>query len=168
MQLKEIDKDRYSKHFKQLFIGITVLMLVIALGSSQLLIALIGGEEGSNFLLNLIGVAIAGVVCGSLLRRYKEHPWMYELIYVWELKQQLNQIYRKQKAIRAAMEDGDPDAMTVMHFSYQGSKQLYELDNNTITMDELNRDIDALEALSARYQVTLSLDNYRPALLERF
>lgn len=168
MQLKEIDKARYSKHFKQMFVGVCLVMLTIALLSSQVLIALIGGEDGSNFWLNLIGVVIAAFVTGSLIRSYKNHPWMYELIYVWELKQQLNRIYRKQKAIKAAMEEGDRDAMVIMNFSYQGSKQLYTLDDNTITMDELNRSIEALDILCARYQITLSLDEYKEELLEKY
>jgi len=168
MQLKEIDKARYSKHFKQMFVGVCVLMLTIALLSSQLLIALMGGEEGSNFWLNLIGVVIAAVVTGSLIRSYKDHPWMYELIYVWQLKQQLNLIYRKQKAIKAAMEEGDREAMVIMNFSYHGSRQLYQLDDNTITMEELNRSMDELDQLLARYQLEISLEEYRSELLERF
>lgn len=168
MQLKEIDKERYSKHFKQMFIGVSVLMLIIAVGSSQLMIELIGGEEGSNFWLNLAGVVIAAFITGSLIRRYKNHPWMYELIYVWELKQQLNRIYRKQKAVKAAMQDGNHDAMVIMNFSYQGSKQLYHLDNNTITMDELNAAIRELDSLKEQHNVELSLDDYNPSLLDQF
>jgi len=168
MQLKEIDKERYSKHFKQLFIGVVLLMLIVGVGSGQLLILLFTDGEGTHTLLNAIGVLIAALITGSLLRRYKEHPFMYELLYVWELKQQLNKIYRKQKAIKAAMEEGDRDAMVIMNFSYQGSKQLYHLDNNTLTMEELNRSIVELEKLLEQYQYQITLEEYRQELLERF
>ena len=168
MQLKEIDKERYSKHFKQLFIGVVLLMLIVGVGSGQLLILLFTDGEGTHTLLNAIGVLTAALITGSLLRRYKEHPFMYELLYVWELKQQLNKIYRKQKAIKAAMEEGDRDAMVIMNFSYQGSKQLYHLDNNTLTMEELNRSIVELEKLLEQYQYQITLEEYRQELLERF
>lgn len=168
MQLEEIDKQRYSKHFKQLFIGASVLMLSIALVVSQLLIMLTGSQEGANFALNATGAATAAVVAGYLIRRYRHHPWMYELMYVWQLKQALNRIYRKQKAIKAAMQEGNRDAMVIMNFSYQGSKQLYHLDNNTITMDELNKAITELSSLLEQHQFSIELTEYRPELLDPF
>ena len=62
---------------------------------------------------------------------------MVEVVYVWDLKQQLNKIRRKQRKIEAAIENNDKDAMIIMNFMLHGSKQLYELDDNTITMDDL-------------------------------
>lgn len=168
MQLKEIDKQRYSKHFKQLFIGASVVMLSIALVVSQLLIMLTGNPEGSNFALNAAGAVTAAVVAGYLVRHYRHHPWMYELMYVWQLKQELNRIYRKQKAIKAAMQEGNRTAMIIMNFSYKGSKQLYQLDNNTITMDELNNAMTVLNNLIEEHQFTIELADYRPELLEQF
>ncbi len=168
MQLKEIDKERYSKRFKQLFIGASVVMLSIALVVSQLLILLAGNPEGANFALNAAGAATAAVVAGYLIRRYRHGPWMYELMYVWQLKQELNRIYRKQKAVKAAMQEGNRDAMVIMNFSYQGSKQLYHLDNNTITMDELNKAVTELSALIEQHPFSVELTDYQPELLEQF
>ncbi len=168
MQLKDIDKQRYSKHFKQLFIGVSVLMLSIALVVSQLLMLLTNSTGDSNFALNVAGAASAAIVAGYLIRRYRHHPWMYELMYVWQLKQALNRIYRKQKAIKAAMQEGNRDAMVIMNFSYQGSKQLYHLDNNTITMDELNKAITELSNLLEQHQFSIEITDYRPELLDQF
>ncbi|MBY4678043.1 DUF3087 domain-containing protein [Marinobacterium arenosum] len=168
MQLQQIDKDTYSKHYKLLFIGVAGLMLAVALGSSTLMIQLFTDGEGSHFWLNLAGVVIAALATGSILRRYRHHPFMHELLYVWQLKQQLNKIYRKQKAIKSAVEAGDRDAMVIMHFNYQGSRQLYLLDNNTLTLEELDRSIAELDATLQRHGIEVSLEEYRPELLDKF
>lgn len=168
MQLQQIDKERYSKHFKLVFVGVVALLLAVALPTSTLLIYLFTDGEGSHFWLNLFGVVVAALVTGSVLRRYRQHSFMYEVMYVWDLKQLLNKIYRKQSKLKAAMADGDTDAMQIMNFSYQGSRQLWELDNNTLTMEELNRAVEELDVLAARYQVSLDLEKFSPELLENF
>ncbi len=168
MQLQEIDKARYSKHFKMVFVAVAVVLLVISLAVSTLLIAFLTDGQGSHFWLNLAGVGVAGLITGSLLRHYRQHPFMFEVMYVWDLKQVLNKIYRKQKQIKAAMAEGNTDAMQIMNFSYQGSKQLYLLDNNTLTMDELNKSITELDALAEDYRVALDTERFNPAMLDAF
>ncbi|WP_299201600.1 DUF3087 family protein [uncultured Amphritea sp.] len=168
MQLKQINKERYAKHYKQIMIGAVVVVAAIALTLSTLLIQLIGNPEGSNFWLNLSGVVVGGVVVLSLLRRYREHDYMYEVVYVWELKQMLNKIYRKQKKIMAAVETGDREAMVIMNWSYNGSEQLYNLDNNTITMDDLHRSKKALEQTIEKSGFTVTMEDFQPAMLDKF
>lgn len=168
MQLQDINKERYSKHFKLVFVMVAVVLLVVSLSVSTVLIQLFTDGEGSHFWLNLFGVAVAALVTGSLLRRYRSHEFMFEVMYVWDLKQVLNKIYRKQKQLKEAMAEGNTDAMQIMNFSYQGSKQLYQLDNNTLTMDELNKAITELDELAARYNVELNLDKFSPDMLESF
>jgi len=69
-------------------------------------------------------------ICYATVYRLRDHPFMDELVYVWNLKKQLNLIYRKQHRIEPLIEDDNVDAMVVMNYMYQGSKQLYELDDN--------------------------------------
>lgn len=169
MKLEQIDKSRYDKHFKLLFLMIVVVMLAIALLSSTLLIHLLGnpGQEG-NFIFNLFGVVIAAVFIGSMLRRYHKHPFMYELVYVWQLKKQLNQIQRKKQSLLNAVKDDQLDAIIAMYFFYHGSKQLYELDNNTITMEELNSDLATLDTRIAQLNLSVTTDMYTEKLLTQF
>ncbi|WP_261844756.1 DUF3087 domain-containing protein [Aliamphritea ceti] len=168
MQLQEIDKERYSKHYKIVFVAVAVVLLVVSLTVSTVLIQVFTDGDGSHFWLNLSGVAVAALVVGSLLRRYRRDVFMFEVMYVWDLKQMLNKIYRKQAKIKAAMAEGNADAMQIMNFSYQGSKQLYLLDNNTLTMEELNKSMTELDALAEDFRITLALEQFNPAMLEAF
>ncbi len=168
MQLKQINKERYAKHYKQIMIGVVILLAVIALSVSTLLIQLVGNPDGSNFWFNVTGVVAGAVVVVSLLQRYREHEYMYEVIYVWDLKQMLNKIYRKQKKIKAAIETGDRDAMVIMNWSYNGSEQLYNLDNNTITMEDLHRSMRELEQTIENHGFTVSTEDFRPEMLDKY
>jgi tRNA/tmRNA/rRNA uracil-C5-methylase (TrmA/RlmC/RlmD family) len=84
------------------------------------------------------------------------------------LKQTLNKIYRQQAKITPRMQNGEAKALLVMNFYYQGSKQLYQLDNNTITMEELNQKIQDLDALLEKHQVSVSLEEFNVQLLSDF
>lgn len=168
MQLKEINKIRYSKHYKIIFACIAFVLLVIAPGTSALFISLFSNPEGSYFFHNLAGVVVGVAIVAFVLHKFRQHPYMYEVVYVWNLKQQLNRIRRKQRKIEAAIENNDKDAMIIMNFMHRGSKQLYELDNNTITMEELLRKIQTHDERMQTAGVSLSTDSYNPTMLERF
>ncbi|WP_290699148.1 DUF3087 family protein [Amphritea sp.] len=168
MQLKQINKERYAKHYKYLMVGIVVVLAVIALSISTILIQLFGNADGDNFWLNLTGVAIGGVVILTLLRKNRDHEFMYEVIYVWDLKQMLNRIYRKQKHIKAAIEIGDQDAMVIMNWSYNGSEQLYNLDNNTITMEDLHRAMRELQQTIEQSGFSISTEDFKPQMLDKY
>ena len=137
MQLKEIDKNRYKKHYRIIFAGIAFILLVVAPATSALFIHLFSNPEGSYFFHNLAGVLVGVAIVTFSLNKFRQHPFMVEIMYVWYLKQQLNKIHRKQKKIEAAVEGNNKDTMNIMNFMLYGSKQLYELDDNTITMDDL-------------------------------
>lgn len=168
MQLREIDKTRYRKHLRVVFAGIVAVMIIIALSTSAVLIRLFSTPDESHFMLNLAGVVIAALFVGFLLTKLRRHPYMTEVVYVWDLKQQLNRIYRKQRKVEAAVETGDPDAMIIMNYLYRGSKQLYLLDDNTITMNDLAINMQALENRMEAAGLSLSTDAYDPSMLDRF
>lgn len=168
MTLEQISKPRYRKHFNRLMVAVIIAMFALALGVAQLLILLFPNETGSHFVHNISGVITAGLVIASLIYKYRHHPAMYEILYVWNLKQQLNRIYRKQRKILVSVGEGDRDAMVIMNFSYQGSQQLYTLDDNTVTMEELNKSLEELQATIKEHNYDVELDDYRPSLLEKF
>jgi Protein of unknown function (DUF3087) len=168
MQLREIDKTRYRKHLKVVFASMAAVLIIIALSTSALLIYLFSNPESSHFMHNLAGVVIAAAFVGFLLTKLRQHPFMIEVVYVWDLKQQLNRINRKQRKIEAAVEEDDHDAMIIINYLYRGSKQLYLLDDNTITMEDLAIKIQALDSRMEAAGLSLSTDSYDPSMLDRF
>ena len=168
MQLRSIDKARYSRHYKIVFVLIVSALIVISLATSSLLIHYFSTPEASHFIHNLAGVVVAVMVVSFIVFQMRGHPFMDEVVYVWNLKQQLNRIYRKQRKIEPLIEDNNLDAMVIMNFMYQGSKQLYELDDNTITMDDLAIKIQALDVQLKAAGLALTTAQYDPSMLERF
>ena len=168
MQLREIDKARYRKHLRMVFAGIVAALLVITLGASTLFIYFFSSPEATHFWHNLAGVIAAAAIVIFVLNKLRQHPFMFEVVYVWDLKQQLNRIYRKQHKIEALVENNDHDAMIIMNFMYRGSKQLYELDDNTITMGALLSKIRILDKRMEASGLSLSTDLYDPVMLGRF
>jgi len=168
MQLKEIDKTRYRKHLKVVFTGIASTLVIITLGVSNLLIYLLSNPEKAYFYHNLASVAVAAVIVAIVLNKFRQHPYMLEVVYVWDLKQQLNRIHRKLRKIEAAVENNDNDAMTIMNFMHRGSKQLYELDDNTITISDLLRKIHVLDERMEAAGLSLSTELFDPEMLKRF
>ena len=168
MQLIEIDKTRYRKHLKIVFAGIVAALIIVTLGASTLFIYFFSVPEASHFFHNLAGVVAAAAFVIFVLNKLRQHPFMYEVVYVWDLKQQLNRIHRKQRKIEAAVEEGDHDAMIIMNYLYRGSKQLYLLDDNTITMEDLAIKIQAFDSRLEAAGLSLSTDSYDPSMLDRF
>ena len=168
MQLREINKIRYRKHYRMVFGGIAIVLLIIGPAISASFISLFSNPEASYLFHNMAGVVIAAAIVAFVLNKFRQHPYMYEVVYVWDLKQQLNRIHRKQRKIEAAIENNDKDAMIIMTFMLHGSKQLYELDDNTITMEDLLIKIQAHDKRIEEAGLSSSTDSYNPTMLERF
>ena len=168
MKLRQIDKNRYRKNYKIVFAAIVIALIAISLVSSTLLISWLSSPDESHFILNLAGVLVAGLLVLYALYRYRYHPFMDELVYVWSLKKQLNLIYRKQHKIEPLIEDHNVDAMVIMNYMYQGSKQLYELDDNTITLSDLAIKSRHLNTKLEEKELTLTTDDYHSGLLAQF
>ncbi len=165
MKLQEIDKSRYRKHLNRVIAALIVSLMVMALSFGQLLIMLLGGD-GDHFIFNLSGVVLAGGLCLWVLNRFRQHEFMTEVVYVWELKQGLNKIYRKLRKIEEAKEDGDLNA--ILNFYYAASSQLFKLDDNTITMDSLQLEVNKLQQLIEDKGLNVKVEDYRPSMLEAF
>lgn len=153
MQIQKINKERYNKHVKITFFAICIFMLLTSLTISTLLIQSVGSSDGSNFWLNVAGVIAAAVALVFILKHYKQHPFLTEVVYVRELKSHMNRIYRKQNKLKAAAQTGDKTAISILDYSYRASRYVYELDNNTLTISELTQAHNELLALAEKYQV---------------
>ena len=167
MKLREIDKQRYSKRYKIVFAVIVIELIVVSIASSTLLISWFSTPEETHLILNLTGVVFAAFLASYVLYRFRNHPFMEEMVYVWNLKKQLNQIYRKQHKIEPLIEDNNVDAMIIMNYMYHGSKQLYELDDNTITLSNLAAKSRLLDAKIEELNIKLTTDDYHPDLLRQ-
>lgn len=171
MQLQQIDKVRYRKHLNMASVLATAVLIVFALIYGQILIHFFAPADGNNFKLNLVGVILGVISLLMVFNLVRRHPYLTEVMYVWDLKQANNQIYRKLHHIKSALADSDNtniDAITILNYYYAASKQQYNLDNNTLTMEGLTADIAKVEQLIVENNLTISVDDYKPELLKQF
>jgi hypothetical protein len=169
MQLLDINKSRYRKHLNIVIVALIISLMSLALLFGQGFIALLSSPEGDNFVLNLAGVIMAAVLCIAVVWSVRSHHFMSEVVYVWQLKQVLNRIYRKHRKIeQAAFEQDNKEAMIILNFYYQASMQLYKLDDNTITLESLQERMDKLENHLQADSLVVKIDDYREELLVQF
>ncbi|MFC5077839.1 hypothetical protein VTH8203_02402 [Vibrio thalassae] len=168
MKLQAIDKQLYRSRLNIVMVACIATLAISSLAISQALIYLFPSPSGSNFHWNLLGVIVGAIGLVLVLLKLKTHPKMREVVYVWELKQTLNLIYRKNRKLLAAAEKGNADAMLALQFSYEGSRQLWQLDDNTITMSSLNTAQANLNQWAQKYGVTIDINDYDSAILKQF
>ncbi len=171
MKLIDIDKATYRKHANIVIGCFIVSLVVLSLSVSYGLIAFFGevpaeGEPTGNFRFNLIGVVVAALICASILYKLRHHPFLSEVYYVWRIKQLNNRIYRKLKKVKAAAETNDKNALACLMFYYAALKQVYLLDDNTLTMSPLERDIIQLNQKAGFLELELTVDDFSPEWLK--
>ena len=168
MKLQTIDKAVYRKRLNIALVSCVAILLITSLSVSNILIALLGSDvEGENFWWNVWGViAGAGVIVG-LFKLVAAKPFMAEINYVRSLKKEMNRIYRSSKKLQLALEANDQNAITISYFNLRASKQVYQLDNNTLTMDELNEKIRVLDETIKSLGLNISVEDYNPNLLNQ-
>jgi hypothetical protein len=167
MILQNIDKTTYRKNLNKVIACTVVALLVIALGLSSLLIHLIGKDDEPNFILNLIGVCVSAGVVGTVLYRIRLSPFMSEVVYVWHLKQEINAIYRQSAKLKPALERNNRNALIVAYYNFKASIQLYELDDNDLTLSSIREDLLALEEKIQELGMEISTDDYHRGLLKQ-
>jgi uncharacterized membrane protein len=168
MQLKTIDKQLYRSRLNFIIVICIAVLAALSLSISQVLIQLWPSESGSHFSWNLLGVIVAAIIVVVTLLKLKTHPKMHEVAYVWDLKQELNRIYRKNRKLLAAAKEGSADAMLALQFSYEGSRQLWQLDDNTITISSLNTAQTQLDNWANEFNIQLDIRLYHRDLLNQF
>jgi hypothetical protein len=182
MKLQDIDKKTYRSKLNQVIIGFIITLAVLAIAFGAVLIAVFSdplaldsikvtveeGQQSSNFKYNFLGVILALLACAGILQRLKDQPFFYEIYYIWQLKQVHNIIYRRLKKIKKSSVEGDENALIILTFYYASLKQLYILDDNTITMSSLNSDISKLETLIVEQDKDVSIEQFTQALLSSY
>lgn len=179
MKLKKIDKDTYRQRLKVIIIAFIATFAALSVLLGSLLIMWFGVSiepdqvteaSPSNFKFNLMGVVIALFICGAILHRLREHALFNEVYYVWQVKQTQNLIYRKLNKIKsAAFEQSEPQALLILDYYYASLVQVYQLDDNTLTMSTVNNDYqkvkDALDNVNLKADEEKSFDK---STLERY
>ncbi|MCG9713910.1 DUF3087 domain-containing protein [Shewanella insulae] len=174
MKLIEVDKGRYRQHLNRVIAGFIASLAVLSLLCGQLLIALFGnqavvsGESTGNLHLNFLGVLLGFAICawGLYLQRHREY--FREIYYVSRLKALQNRIYRKFKDIKQAGEGNDIDALTIMVFYFSSQKLVYLLDDNTLTLSQVDKELEAIKARIAALGLNIGPEDFDESLLEKF
>lgn len=171
MQIENIDKSMYKKRLNLITISLIAALAVISIGVSSILIAQFGSETVSggstgNFHLNVIGVVIAAIGCSIAMFYLKHTPYFKEVYYVWRLKIVQNKIYRKLKDIKKRADENDSKAIVVLFFYYRSLEQVYTLDNNTLTLPELKKNITRLDEQIDSLGIKVSLEDFDIRLLD--
>ncbi|MEI6894185.1 MAG: DUF3087 family protein [Colwellia sp.] len=182
MQLIDIDKVRYRKHLNIIIVGFIGSLLVLSLLFGSLLISLfsnlaevdvlvqaasneIGAEPESNFRYNLLGVILALLANAAILHSTKNSHFFTEVYYVWRLKQIQNSVYRKIKKIKLAAEKGDEKALIILVFYYESQIKVYQLDDNTITLESIHKALQQVNDKITEHGLTVTSDQFDKSII---
>ncbi|MCL1141099.1 DUF3087 domain-containing protein [Shewanella gaetbuli] len=174
MKLRQVDKPQYRKVSNQVQFGLIAILAISSVIFGQILIALLGnatvevGQPTGNFYFNFGGVILGLMLCTFVVKHFREKPQYADVFYVWQLKQLQNKIFRKLNAVQAGAADNDVKALTILCFYYQSLALVYELDNNTLTMSEVNKQLAQLKQQIDDHNLTVNVDEFEPALLADF
>jgi hypothetical protein len=168
MQLIKIDKQRYRRHLNITIAVCIVCLIVGSLGIAQLLIGIFPTQSGSHFHWNFLGVVISTVAIGLVLHCLRSQDFMREVVYVWNLKQALNKINRKMRPLQVAATEGNESALLTLLFSCAGSRLLWQLDDNTLVIDELMTEQARVDSLVNQYNLHLDVNDYTESILDQF
>ncbi|OQQ09501.1 medium chain reductase/dehydrogenase [Vibrio splendidus] len=174
MKLQKINKEEYRKKMNLLLVSLVGSLALFAIVFGTILIELFGaatsitGESTGNFHLNVLGVILSVALNAFIASRVKGHEYFKEALYVWNLKQIHNQIYRKLKRIQPKAEQGDRDALTILYFYYTTQKQVYDLDNNTLTIKTVQQSLDNIVELSDKWSIELDIEAFSKDLIAKF
>jgi hypothetical protein len=168
MTLKPIDKALYRKTLSKVMGGLAFILIASSIGIGQLFILMFGDGSGENFKFNLYGVVVSLLLTLGVLNILKRYPIMDDVLYVWHLKQALNKIYNKLNKIQIAAAENDINAMTIMQYYFEASIQVYNLDDNTLTMSTLVADQEKLKQRIKDNNLTISINDYEESLLKNY
>lgn len=182
MKLKEINKLVYRANLNKVIISFVITLALLSLVFGQILIYFFAdvstnisgttdnttAEAPSNFRYNLLGVILALLACAAILHQLREKLFFTEIYYVWQLKQVHNLIYRRLVKIKAAAAKDDVNAIVILNYYYKSLKQVYLLDDNTLTMSKLEKDIKELDEIIMRDNLSISTEQFDKTLIAAY
>ncbi|MGR6859502.1 DUF3087 domain-containing protein [Aliivibrio salmonicida] len=174
MKILTIDKSTYRKKTNLVMGGFVGCLAILSLLFGSILIAFFGSEgiteSGStgNFHLNVLGVILAVIVSSVIMNKVKSHSYFNEIMYVWKLKQIHNRIYRKLAKIKGKADKNDHDSLLILAFYYTTQKQVFNLDNNTLTITEVQKSLNAINEQATEMNFTFDLNDFDVGLLDKY
>jgi len=181
MKIIEIDKQVYRKRLNIVIIAFIATFTILAVTFGTLLIEMLAtdvsladkltSEDSNNFKTNLFGVILALIACFAMLYRLKDTEYFKEIYYVWQLKQIHNIIYRRLKKIKtAAKNEKTPDinALIILNYYYVGLKKLYLLDDNTLVLSTLHKNIDELNTILVGHNIEVTTVQFNKEMLTSY
>lgn len=189
MQLIDIDKPRYRKHLNIVIIGFISSLLILSLLFGTVLISLFSTvadnpqlmqeaidsvsetvqvEQETNFKYNFLGVVLALLANAAVLHSVKHNAFFKEIYYVWQIKQLQNLIYRKLTKIKAAGKAGEEKALIILTFYYQSQLQVYQLDDNTITLSSIEKQLQEVNDIVAQKGFDVNAEQFEKELITSY
>lgn len=188
MKLIEINKQRYRKHLTIVIVGFISSLLVLSLAFGTVLISLfssveqmtltqaaaevlndgVAADKETNFKYNFLGVVLALLANAAILHSVKGHKFFTEIYYVWQVKQLQNLIYRKLNNIKTAANAGEESALVILSFYYQSQLQIYQLDDNTITLSTIERQLEQVKQSITDADLDVNEENFEKSLLAQY
>ncbi|SET49814.1 DUF3087 family protein [Thalassotalea agarivorans] len=174
MKLIQINKDNYKKTLNKAVIGFVILFAVLSITFGTILINIFvdtpitGSETPNNFRFNLLGVILALLCCAAIVSSIKNKPLFSDLLYVWQLKQLQNRIYRRLKKLQKAQKESNLDALTILLFYYESLSLVYNLDDNTLTMSSVSKDLAKVKGDIEQLNVEISVDDFDVGMVDKF
>jgi len=173
MKLIEINKTHYRSTLNKVIVGFVIAFALLSVGFGTILIhffgeVAVGDEPVNNFRFNLLGVILGLIVCTLVMNNIKNKPQMSEVYYVWQLKQLQNQIFRRLTKIKAAAKEDNIDALIVLIYYYKSLEKLYLLDDNTITISTVRKDISNVQSQIEEKNLSINEDDFDKTLIDKF
>lgn len=173
MTLIPIDKIVYRQRMNRVIVVFVASLALLSVIFGSILIALFGvaAEPGAastgNFHWNLMGVLLALALCSAVLHSQRHQPILHEVLYVWRLKQCHNKIYRKLAKVKAAAQNNNINALIILVFYYESLKQVYLLDDNTLTLPQVQQDLNAVMAQAESLNLSIDSSQFELSLLNQ-
>lgn len=178
MKLLQIEKEVYRQRLNRVILGFIIVLAILAVGFGTLLIEIFSpleagvlmqegsNTQSSNFKFNFLGVIMAVLACAAILHSLKTTTYFHEIYYVWQLKQIQNKIYRKLKTIKKqAFENDNHNALVILSFYYHSLKQVYQLDDNTLTITTVNRELEKLKEFLEMKDITIEHEHFDQSMI---
>ena len=177
MQLQQIEKTQYRKRLNVVIVSFILGFGALSVLYGSLLISLFSSvdmqvtttdvEGKDNFKLNLIGVVLGLITSAAILHRMRNHPFFKEIYYVWQVKQIQNLIYRKLGNVKNAVKNGDVNAMITLDYYYKSLKQIYYLDDNTITLSTVEKEHQEYLKMFEEMNLSISAEKFDKSMLNK-
>jgi hypothetical protein len=81
------------------------------------------------------------------------------------MKQLHNAIYRRLPKIKAAAEQGQQNAFIILTYYYQTLEQIYLLDDNTLTLNELKKNQTKLVTQIQQKKLTITAEQFDKSMV---